>query len=117
VDVRSARRVTSLVFYTRWEDRTHIGCDSCTSAAAKSDLMTTAVAGWWSWLGIVIAPISLFEGFFALRKPFAAEPSAALMSLADVQLRSELAAAYAAGALQQAASYGGPQLRLGGSWR
>lgn len=115
VDVRRARRVTGVLVFTQWRDHTHVGCDRCTASAIKGHLGYSALLGWWSWIGIVLTPITLIEGMWRLFKPFPAHPSVDLVGLVRALLIAEQAEAAAA---QHAAM--APQdrpLNLGGSWR
>jgi hypothetical protein len=53
--------VYSLIVACYTQTRTYVGCEPCVDRLVRGDLLTTALAGWWSIPGLIRTPIALAQ--------------------------------------------------------
>ncbi len=88
VDVHTAHKIASFVFFSSWSSKQQISCRRCGRKSQFYGTIYSLLAGWWGipW-GIFMTPVQIFKNVTAMLKPYKlSSPSVQLEQMVRLRL-------------------------------
>lgn len=91
IDIHKSYSIYSVIIYTKYATHEHLLCKSCASRQQMTDLVGSALFGWWGFpFGLIVTPIQIVLNVAGLlRSPGAQGPSKALEQRARTMLAKQ----------------------------